>query len=106
MTAPRPQRPTRNRKATTPAQPIPADAPANDERGHTPRPSKLDLIRNLLSQPSGVTLNELASATGWQQHSVRAGMTGLRKQGHSIERSNVDGVTRFAITAQPATVVA
>lgn len=103
MTAPRPQRPTRNHKATTPAQPIPADALANEGQKSTPRPSKLELIRNLLSQPSGVTLNDLTLATGWQPHSVHAGMTGLRKQGHSIERSNIDGVTRFAIAAQPAT---
>ena len=106
MTAPRPQRPTRNRNATTPTQPIPADAPANDGQKSTPHPSKLELIRNLLTQPSGTTLEDLTNATGWQPHSVRAGLTSLRKQGHVIARSNVDGVTRFAITAQPAAVIA
>ena len=67
------------------------------------KPGKLELIRNLLIQPAGATMDELVVATGWQPHSVRAGMTGLRKQGYVIERSNVDSVTRFAIGAQPTT---
>ena len=103
MTAPQPQRPARSRQATQPAEPTPADAPANDPRGHTSRPSKLELIRNLLARPSGASLSELTASTGWQPHSVRAGMTGLRKQGHTVKRLNVDGVSRFAISAQPTT---
>jgi hypothetical protein len=50
----------------------------------------------------GATLEELMAATGWQSHSVRAGMTGLRKQGHSIVRTTGNGVTRYVIAA-PAT---
>lgn len=68
----------------------------------TRKPSKLDLIAERLRAPLGATLEELMAATGWQSHSVRAGMTGLRKQGHSIVRTTGNGVTRFAITA-PAT---
>ena len=64
------------------------------------RPSKLDLIATMLSAPSGATLEDLTAATGWQPHSVRAGMTGLRKQGQSITRTSVDGTTRFAIAVQ------
>ena len=63
---------------------------------------KLDLIAERLSAPIGASLEELMAATGWQSHSVRAGMTGLRKQGHSIVRTTGNGVTRFAI-AIPAT---
>ncbi len=69
-------------------------------------PGKLVLMRNLLTQPGGATLRELASATCWQPHSVRAGMTGLRKQGLSITREKVGGTTRFAIEAQPGKVEA
>lgn len=60
---------------------------------------KLDLIAERLRAPLGATLEELMTATGWQTHSVRAGMTGLRKQGHNIVRTTDNGVTRFAIAA-------
>jgi hypothetical protein len=68
----------------------------------TRKPSKLDIIAERLRAPMGATLDELMTATGWQSHSVRAGMTGLRKKGHSIVRTTGNGVTRFAIAA-PAT---
>lgn len=64
--------------------------------------SKLDLIAERLRGPLGATLEELMVATSWQSHSVRAGMTGLRKQGHSVVRMTDNGITRFAIAA-PAT---
>jgi hypothetical protein len=75
------------------------------EPNHARQPSKLEVIRSLLVHPAGATLDELVSATGWQQHSVRAGMTGLRKQGLTIVRTKADGTTRFAIAAQPAEAV-
>ena len=36
---------------------------------------------------SGATMPAMMQATGWQAHSVRAGLTGLRKSGVTIERS-------------------
>lgn len=70
------------------------------------KPGKLDLIAQMLAAPAGATLEDLTVATGWQPHSVRAGLTGLRKQGHMIERSNVEGAARFAITVQPTAATA
>jgi hypothetical protein len=69
-------------------------------------PSKLDVIRSLIVRTDGATLDELVSATGWQPHSVRAGMTGLRKQGLTIVRTRVEGTTRFAIETQPGKAAA
>jgi tRNA G26 N,N-dimethylase Trm1 len=69
----------------------------------TRKSSKLDLIAERLSAPMGTTLEELMTATGWQSHSVRASMTGLRKQGHNIVRTTGNGVTRFAIAAPGST---
>lgn len=69
----------------------------------TRKPSKLDLITERLRAPMGASLEELMAATGWQSHSVRAGMTGLRKQGHSIVRTTSNGVTYFAIAAPGST---
>jgi hypothetical protein len=46
----------------------------------------------------------LVAATSWQPHSIRAAMTGLRKQGHAIQRETIDGATRYMIlaAAEPA----
>lgn len=35
---------------------------------------------------AGASLADLMKATGWQGHTVRAAMTGLRKRGLAIER--------------------
>lgn len=85
-----------------------AAANAGEQLGsnHPRQPSKLDLIRSLLERPGGAALDELMAATGWQPHSVRAGMSGLRKQGLTITRSKADGATRFAIGSQPVEVAA
>lgn len=98
--APLPDRYQRaNEDADSPAEQVPASLAAARPR----KPGKLDLIAEMLAAPAGATLEELTVAIGWLPHSVRAGMTGLRKQGHTITRSNADGVTRFAISVQPAT---
>jgi hypothetical protein len=84
----------------TQAQPAVAKTAEVQEPHHSRQPSKLEVIRGLLTRPEGTTLDELVSATGWQPHSVRAGMTGLRKQGLTIVRTKADGTTRFVVEAQ------
>ena len=63
----------------------------------TPRPtSKQATIAAMLRQRNGTTITELMAATGWQSHSIRAALTGLRKAGHQIERQrDVSGATRY-----------
>ena len=63
----------------------------------TERPSKVDQVITLLSDERGASLDELIAATGWQRHSSRAALTGLRKNGHAITREKVDGVSRYSI---------
>lgn len=46
--------------------------------------SKLVRISELLKRPSGATLDALTKETGWQAHSVRAAITGLRKKGLAV----------------------
>lgn len=53
-----------------------------------PRATKVEILRKLLSRKSGADLAALQSATGWQPHSVRAALSGLRKAGYIIDRSN------------------
>ncbi len=56
---------------------------------------KAGTILALLSRPKGARINELQKATGWQSHSIRAALTGLRKRGITITRSQDDGVTVY-----------
>ncbi len=61
-------------------------------------PTKSDLVISLLSRPDGATASELLSATGWQLHSLRAFISGLRKRGHAICRSKENGEARYVIS--------
>lgn len=62
------------------------------------RNTKIGKVVALLKRKDGATLNQLAKATGWQKHTVRASLTGLRKKGYAIERSAIDGTSRYAIS--------
>jgi hypothetical protein len=65
--------------------------------------SKLDTLVALLRRTSGATIAELASATGWQNHSVRGALAGtLKKKGHTIASEVVDGVRRYRIAEAQA----
>ncbi len=62
---------------------------------------KLDGVLTLVRRAGGATIADLQASTGWQPHSVRAALTGFRKQGIEITRSkNGDGVTKY--TSAPA----
>jgi uncharacterized protein DUF3489 len=60
-----------------------ANTPAPDARGG----SKTAKILDLLQQPGGVTLKDLAKATGWQPNSVRGFLSGAigKKMGTPVE---------------------
>ena len=63
-----------------------------------PLPSKLQLLVSRLRHKNGATLAELATATGWQVHSVRGALAGsLKKKGHVITSGKVDGARRYYI---------
>jgi hypothetical protein len=72
--------------------------------GQPPRETKLEIVRRLLARKNGADLAALQDATGWQPHSVRAALSGLRKAGYSLERTTSKpdgGVTIYRITAAP-----
>lgn len=68
-----------------------------------PIQSKAEKVRRLLKRKRGARLDEIIEATQWKKHSVRAFISGLRKQGYSItnERDR-NQVSRYLITAEPA----
>lgn len=56
-----------------------------------PRPtSKLAQLVTLLSQESGITIEDISKSMGWLPHTTRATLTGLRKRGISIIRNTPD----------------
>ena len=63
------------------------------------KPTKTAAVIRLLHRSSGATIAQLQKATGWQPHSVRAALTGLRKKGHDVKRDkNAKGVSVYRIT--------
>ena len=63
------------------------------------KPTKIAAVIRLLRRSSGATIAQLQKTTGWQPHSVRAALTGLRKKGHDVQRDkNAKGVSVYRIT--------
>jgi len=54
--------------------------PDPEPRGDPQRPSKQDLVIAMLRQPEGATVDEVASVTGWQRHTVRGVFSGTLKK--------------------------
>lgn len=55
------------------------------------RRTKTQNVLAMLGKPQGASLEAICKATGWQPHSARAALSGLRKAGHTIERMPADG---------------
>jgi hypothetical protein len=67
----------------------------------TAKTPKIDAVLKLLKRKQGATVAQLQAATGWQPHSVRAALTGLRKKDHDIRREkNTKDVTVYKIGEQ------
>lgn len=61
--------------------------------------TKQALVCDLLRRVGGASVGELAAATGWQTHTVRAALTGLRRRGLVIDKATFDQVTRYSSPA-------
>jgi len=54
--------------------------PDPEPRAEPKRPSKQDVVIAMLRQPEGATVDEVASVTGWQRHTVRGVFSGTLKK--------------------------
>ena len=54
--------------------------PDPEPRPDPKRPSKQDVVIAMLRQPEGATVDEVASVTGWQRHTVRGVFSGTLKK--------------------------
>jgi hypothetical protein len=72
------------------------------ERASAPKPqTKAALVSELLMGEGGASLDRLCQATGWQAHTCRAFLTGLRKKDLPLVRSKrEDGTSVYQL--QPA----
>ena len=67
----------------------------------SPRPgSKIGTVIALLERETGATLDDMVTATGWQPHTTRAALTGLRKKGRAIDKSKRDNATCYHIAVE------
>ncbi|WP_108787250.1 DUF3489 domain-containing protein [Erythrobacter sp. Alg231-14] len=64
----------------------------------TPKTTNIAKVIALLQRKGGAALDEIVAATGWQPHSARAALTGLKKKGHVIEKTKRGDVTCYRIT--------
>ncbi|MEE3099001.1 MAG: DUF3489 domain-containing protein [Pseudomonadota bacterium] len=55
-------------------------------------------LAEMISAPEGVGIDALATALGWQVHTTRAALTGLRKKGLAVESAKgADGKTVYRL---------
>lgn len=91
--------------ATATAAVAPIERPAEttithaipDATSKPPRQTKAALLRARLAGPGGVSLATLIEATGWQAHTLRAYLSGLRKEGLTLTRRWEADDTIYAI---------
>lgn len=84
---------------TTPEQPPLAAPPVS-----TTRPaSNSTVAKKLLARARGATIAEMQTATGWQPHSARAFLSGLRKAGRTlVKEERKSGETSYRLAAVAA----
>ncbi|MBP8232669.1 MAG: DUF3489 domain-containing protein [Rhizorhabdus sp.] len=75
---------------TAPPPPAPTDA-------KVPGGKQVKVIQ-MLSRKSGASLDQIIEATGWQAHSARAVLSGLRKKGYDIDRTTTPKGSVYRIT--------
>ena len=76
----------------------PPSAPQEDSATVDAKPqTKRALLISMLQREEGATLAQLVEATSWLPHTTRAALTGLRKKGHVITASKVNGASLYRI---------
>lgn len=67
------------------------------------RATKKDQLIRLLGTKSGCDIKSLSTKLGWQQHTTRAALSGLRKAGYDIasEKPASGGISKYRILSAP-----
>ncbi|MFK7943860.1 MAG: DUF3489 domain-containing protein [Paracoccaceae bacterium] len=90
------------------SQTEPEHVAATRQPARTKGPSKKNQLIKLLSRKSGADAASISAKFGWQPHTTRAALSGLRKAGYDITKGNVgsDKQTRYRIEGAPNAVAA
>lgn len=71
------------------------EPPARDRQS-----PKRDLVLSMLLRTEGATVEQIAAATSWLPHTVRAALTNLRRQSYTIVSDKPEGARVYRATAQ------
>ncbi|MBP9158689.1 MAG: DUF3489 domain-containing protein [Sphingobium sp.] len=75
-------------------------------RQNLAQPSKATIVERLLKSRNGACISDIGEATGWQPHSCRAFLTGMRKKGRLIVREQgKDGSSRYRLCSPQSQAV-
>ena len=66
--------------------------------------TKATVVTRVLSRDKGATVLEMSKATGWQPHSCRAFLTGLRKKSTVVKEQRGDGKLAYRLRPMVAEV--
>lgn len=70
--------------------------------GREATPTRRDQLIKMLTRTSGATIAQMQDAFGWQPHSARAALSGLRKAGQEIDRFSGKHGAVYRIVADEA----
>lgn len=72
---------------------------------NTTKTTKKDQLVRMLRAKSGTDAGTISRKLGWQVHTTRAAITGLRKAGYDIavEKAETGKPTRYRIVSAPTT---
>ncbi len=87
-------------KTKTAARPAKSRSTSGKVDGRSKRATKKDLVLSLLRRKNGASIDEIATATEWQLHSVRGYLSGIvgKKLGLKVASTkNAAGIRRYAI---------
>ena len=79
------------------------DIGAQESASSKPAQTKKARLIALLNARNGARTPTICKSLDWQKHTVRAALSGLRKEGHVIvtSKSACDGVTVYRIESSP-----
>ncbi|SDX98854.1 Protein of unknown function [Albimonas donghaensis] len=86
--------------APTSGEPAPADEPAPAKPHFRPGTKQARLVE-MISAPDGAGIDALSETLGWQVHTTRAALTGVRKKGLAVESAKgADGKAVYRIAGE------
>lgn len=94
--------PARNARSTADANAGKAEPGEGRRAPAGARQTKTASVEKLLQRKAGATIEQIGKATGWQSHTCRAFLTGLRRKGREVIRdTNAGGKSVYRISPAP-----